>query len=253
MWDEFAITLVACLITLLIVTLYVIFRLNEPLDMPAKRLSLTLSRGTTGMTGIPGGTGMSELTPDSDVLNRFRTGDLLAVSYNSIRGKLVRIFTGSMWTHIGMVYRTPESVCVIEMARYPHRQGIIKTPIDYWFDWNEDRVLAWKPYTGPDLPNEAIERIYNDIHPGDVDMFIGSWLRAMIKQPYHRQLGKKKFYCSELVSHFLQELGILERIYLPSGYPPKELLFGRPAFRPGYTYDEPIMLSLDSTHPQAQF
>jgi hypothetical protein len=241
MWDEFAITFVACLITLLIVTLYVLFRLNEPLDMPVNRLILT--RDTTGTA-----TGTAQLTPQSTVLTRLRTGDLLAVSYNSIRGKLVRIFTGSMWTHIGMVYRTPESICVIEMARYPHRSGIIKTPIDYWLDWNEDRVLAWKPYTGPEIPSQDIERIYEAIHPGDVDMFMGSWLRAMIKQPYRPQIGKKKFYCSELVSHFLQELGILERIYLPSGYPPKELLFGQPALRPGYTYAEPIMLTLDSAN-----
>lgn len=237
MWNDIAITIVACLITLLIVTLYVLFRLNEPLDMPAKRLTLTQSPTSDPVT-----------TTYSTLLTKFRTGDLLAVSYNSIRGKLVRIFTGSMWTHIGIVYRTPDSISVIEMARYPHRHGLLKTPIDYWFDWNEDRVLAWKPYTGPEINSSEIERLVQSIQPGEVDMFAGSWLRAMIKQPYRPQIGKTKFYCSELVSHFLQELGIMERIHLPSGYPPKELLFGTPPFRRGYTYAEPIMLTL-SEHP----
>lgn len=240
MLDEITIVLVSCIITLLIVTLYVIFRLNEPLDLPSNRLVVpkhpSIWEDSCDVTEAP----------YPELVSKFRTGDLLAVSYNSIRGKLVRIFTGSMWTHVGMIYRTPESVCVIEIARYPERSGILKTPIDYWLDWNEDRVFAWKPYTGPDLPGSEIERIFNAIHPGEADMFLGSWARAMFKQSYHPQPGKKKFYCSELVSYFMQELGMMQRIHLPSGYPPKELLFGRPPFRRGYTYDPPILLTLES-------
>jgi hypothetical protein len=237
MWDEIAITFVACILTLLIVTLYVLFRLNEPMDLPANKLIISKEPSSSGK-------GISY----DDLISRFRTGDLLAVSYNSFRGKLVRIFTGSMWTHIGMIYRTPDFIGVLEMARYPERKGILKTPIHFWLDWNEDRIFAWKPYTGPEICTDHIDDIFNAIQPGEADMFVGSWLRAMIKQSYRPQPKKKKFYCSELVSYFLQELGMMEKIHLPSGYPPKELLFGHPPFRSGYTYAAPILLTPADTN-----
>lgn len=235
-WDEIQIIIISCLITLLIVFIYILFRLNEPLDLPKSKIYVNKT---------------SNLRLESDfildpIIKQFNTGDILMVSYNSFRGRLVRVFTGSMWTHVGMIYKKENGeLFVIESSQYEDVSGVVKTPIHKWLDWNENRILAWLHHKGPKIKDKDIEDIFEKVRDAKVDLFVGSWLRAVIKQKYYPQPNKNKFFCSELVTHFLQELNIIQKIYLPSGYPPKEILFGKLPLINGHNFDEPKLLLMN--------
>jgi len=178
------------------------------------------------------------------VQKQFKTGDLLAVSYASTRGKLVKIFTGSMWTHLGMVYKTKDdSLYVLESAHYPDSSGVLKTPFYKWISWNDDRTIAWASLVGTPIMCDDIERIYQKIQKGKVDLFVFNWLLTTIRLPYISGY-RGKFFCSELIAYLLQELGILEKLYSPSSYSPKELLYGKVNYVSSYHYLNPILLTL---------
>lgn len=244
MWDDLVTIIVSCLITLLIISLYVMYRINEPLDLPKSTIEVPYE--TDRRLNLEDSVNPDILQKWSFILNKFETGDLLAVSYNSFRGRLVRIFTGSMWTHVGMIYRchTDNTLYVIEAARYEDKSGVVVTPIEKWLDWNDDRIFAWMPHRGTLIQDQDVERVFNSVQHSEVDLFVGSWLRAMIKQKYKPQPEKKYFYCSELVIHFLQELNVVDKIYLPSGYPPKEILFGKLPLINGHSFEEPKLLTM---------
>lgn len=179
-------------------------------------------------------------------LPTFKTGDLLFVSYQSMRGKLVKVFTGSKWTHMGMVYIPSNSnkQYVIEAAYYDKKNhGILKTPLQEWLSWNSKRVLGWLSKTGPEIPDHKIEKVLNSISNADSDMFVVSWLKAVVTRKYQEDTNKKAFYCSELVAYLCQELGIIRKELMPSSYSPKVFIERNIPFINGNGYLEPKILS----------
>ena len=111
------------LLVFFLILIFIIYQLAQPYDYNFKTISLEEVRG------------------------QFKTGDLLGISYVTIHGKLVKIFTGSMWTHLGMVVINNNKKYVIEIARYNSViHGVIIKPLDDWLDWNEGRTMAWRPY-----------------------------------------------------------------------------------------------------------
>lgn len=169
------------------------------------------------------------------------TGDILAVSYNSVRGKLVKIFTGSMWTHCGLVIEVNKEKYVVEVAFYRGlANGVVVKPLDEWFSWNDGRVLGWRPYRGHRFPlNAMLRTIERDIDRGvEPDLNTINWLKTLVKRR-HRDpdYGKReKYYCSEYITHLLQEHGVIRKDYYPSGYKPWELLYGDMPFEETHEY-----------------
>lgn len=176
----------------------------------------------------------------SKAVKVLKSGDLLAVSYNAKSGRLVKFFTGSVWTHCGLVVEDKSATesngekClrVIEVADYRQEglRGVVAKPLEEWFAHNRDRMVAMRPYLGRNFPTEPIlQRMTHDRERGvqpDFNHF--RWLKTLVKRqhcdPEYR--SRDKYYCSEYVTHLLQEHGILRRDYYPDGYKPWELLYG---------------------------
>ena len=72
-----------------------------------------------------------------------KTGDLVFVSYNNILGTLNKVWSGSKWTHVGIIYVDPftNQTYVLEVAEYNNpnfKKGVTQIPLDVWLKLNED-------------------------------------------------------------------------------------------------------------------
>ena len=185
-----------------------------------------------------------------------KTGDLVFVSYNSIRGKLVKIFTGSMWAHTGMIFEEENGKkIIIEVAYYGEdKYGVLRTPLEQWFKFNENRVLGWRVYNGSRFPKEKLLRKlkYDESRDIEPDTNLFSWLRTMVKRRHRdSEYGNQdEYFCSEYIMHLLQEIGVVhgygdpEGVY-PSGYKPWELLYDENLpYHRGHSYGTSYMIEL---------
>jgi hypothetical protein len=76
-------------------------------------------------------------------------GDLVFVSYKNVFGKVVQVWSGSKWTHIGMIFKNPDNgtLSVLEAAEYNNpnfNKGIIEVPLKSWLQMNEDFEIGYK-------------------------------------------------------------------------------------------------------------
>ena len=172
-----------------------------------------------------------------------KSGDILGVSYGSMRGELVKVFTGSMWAHTGIVIKTHAGSYVLEAARYSRtKRGVLTVPLEEWLKWNKGNTVAWRPYAGKPLNIPYILKFLDRNRHAKEDMFVGNWVWSMWKSGYVDDTPKKKYYCSQFATHFLQEIGIIQRLYDPAGYKPWELLYGDLPLEKGAKYTHPYVV-----------
>lgn len=183
----------------------------------------------------------------SKIKKKLRTGDIIVISYDSYRGKLVKIFTGSSWTHCGMIYKDKDKLYVIEMARYSSdERGLILKPLDDWIDWNIKYNIAIRKYTGiKKFPKRKLKHVLDQSAHFEEDFNVTSWLKTIIDLRYDG-VEKDYFYCSEFITYAMQKIGVLKKIIKPSSYKPWQLLYGKLHFNKGYTYSNtPILINFD--------
>jgi hypothetical protein len=179
------------------------------------------------------------------IVKNLRTGDIFAVAYGSKRANLVKVFTGSMWAHSAVIIDNKEKgPLVLEVARYTRTEwGIMTTPIEDWLDKNDNNIIAFAPYTGKPIDSLRINKFLKEYSYLKEEMFVGKWLQAMFKTEYSTGIsGKKKVFCSELVSHFLQYVGVMQKKYNPHGYKPWQLLYGKKHLTKDACYGHPILV-----------
>ena len=76
-------------------------------------------------------------------------GDLIFVSYNNILGKIVKVWSGSKWTHVGMIFKNPDNgnLSVLEVAEYNNpnfEKGVIEVPLNAWLKMNKDFEIGYR-------------------------------------------------------------------------------------------------------------
>ncbi len=211
------------LVAFLIIFLAVIVQLSQPLDMHDRFVG------------------------SHRAYNSVSSGDILTVSYNSMRGKAVKVFTGSMWTHTGLVLKVGGEKYVCEVAYYRNGpNGVVLKPLKDWFTWNESRVLGWRPYRGNSFPVKGIlETIEKDVDRGVVpDLNTVNWLKTLVKRKHRdkRYDKRERYFCSEYITHLMQEHGVVRKDYYPSGYKPWELLYGDMPFNEDHEYGSYFMI-----------
>ena len=182
------------------------------------------------------------VNPD-EAYKSMKTGDILTVSYNNMSGKLVKIFTGSVWTHAGLVVESDGHKFVVEVAIYRGDvSGVVIKPLEDWFDWNKSRLLGWRPYRGgkKNFPHQSVLDIIKKDSNRDIkpDMNSVNWLKTLVKRRYtdYNYGDRTKYYCSEYITHILQEVNVVRKDYHPDGYKPWELLYGDIPFRKSHVY-----------------
>lgn len=186
-----------------------------------------------------------EFRPQSlhKIKKRAKTGDLLVVAYGSKRAKLVKVFTGSMWTHCAVIVNIRNELRVMEVAHYAKGEsGIILKTLDDWMDKNKNCLIGYREYKGSPIEDNVVRKYIQDNSDIKVDLNVVSWLKSMYKVKYRQELKPKK-YCSEFVASFLQDASILKKKYKPAGYKPWELLYGDIPLNDGHSYEEPYLVS----------
>lgn len=80
--------------------------------------------------------------------SELENGDLVFVSYNNALGKIVKVWSGSKWTHVGMIFKNPDNgnLSVFEVAEYNNpnfEKGVIEVPLRAWLKMNEDFEIGY--------------------------------------------------------------------------------------------------------------
>lgn len=213
-----------------------------------------------------------------DLVLNAKTFDLIGLRYKkNIQSVCIKFFTGSAWGHVSMIYRDEKTskVYVLEIVR---KHNVVLRPLREWLAYNfrKESSMAWVPLKiGFDIKPEQVKCLRKLIsHYKDAKMKENtfSWHPTLAnKNNEERELTKnnhplinaelkseKSFFCSEFVSHLLQECNVLtqenldkyhyriignpvetkQKIYIPKYYSPAYLMFE-------YTtlYDKPYYIT----------
>jgi hypothetical protein len=263
-WYNVGITLLTIIILFFIIFLIIIYQLDRSPDYhfrtyDHKHLIYSLKENTACTDEMIENNNNSD--NDNDVNDElynnmaWKTGDILAIAYKNIHGKLVKVFTGSIWTHIGMIYRPTKYMCeqsdgklvfgnvyIIEMARYGRNErGLIIKPVKEWISWNQDNMIGYRSYNGEkSFPIEEMEEILLECKDYNEDLLLTSWLKTMVNRRYYKQ-DKDYYYCSEFIVHMMQQMGVLKKKIMPSSFQPWQLLYSKMDLAKGYSYDYPVL------------
>lgn len=173
---------------------------------------------------------------------KLRTGDLIGIAYDSMRGNLVKLFTGSAWTHLALILIFRDEPYIVEVAHYGlNSTGLIISPWSEFEKWNYGRIVAHRPYTGKTFPKKRLLNFLQSQTGIKMDMNVVSWLKSVIRRSYSR-CDKQYYYCSEFIAHTLQELNILQKKVLASSYQPWEFIYGKLDLEEGYSYGDSQLL-----------
>ena len=176
---------------------------------------------------------------------RFKTGDLLAVSYNNFFGSFVSAWSGLAWSHISFVYVDLDSqVWIIEAARYKKYKNVFMIPLQEWLEINKRHSICYTGYNGPDISDSELLEAYKSIRNKKIESANYKWRRFLSKSVYDPEVYKsERFVCYELIIILLQRLNIVMKKYNPSAYWPGDIIYGRMDLEPGVRYADPILIN----------
>ncbi|KAL1518744.1 hypothetical protein AB1Y20_003029 [Prymnesium parvum] len=176
------------------------------------------------------------------------TGDLLLFKTRAAAPELQRVLTGSEWDHVGMVVHTDGTghVCT---ARESHRVHVLHAVSDGCSLCEVERLLS----CSSDYEEIALRQVHWAGRGSQCGVcLIAKWCSEVIGKPYDLTISKlilgqtnksslhcgsvegspdtAGFFCSELLAHAYQQIGVLSRERAAPGYWPKH--FGRAASPP---------------------
>lgn len=176
---------------------------------------------------------------DSINSTKLDTGDLLFVSYDNSLGYLMRTWSKSKWTHVGMVYKSPDNkIFVMETANYPDRKGVLFLPIGEWYRYNKKCEISVMKLRKPDnFDSNLLLKSFENIYDKKLDTFSISWFRLLSKNQYTKDNLQENITCYEMVIHLLQEVNIVKKRYSPSSYFPIDIIENRVEFNSDFGYE----------------
>lgn len=169
---------------------------------------------------------------------QFKTGDLLFVKYNNSLGTLMKIWSGSPWTHVAMIYVAPNSkIFVLETANYAKSKGVLFLPYNEWLKLNRKCEVGIIQLKAPDeFDRDILLSEFEKLTNKKLDTFNINWVRLLSKKPYKSISSRENITCYELIVHLLQETNIAKKIHSPSSYFPKNIIEGDLKLNSGFTF-----------------
>jgi hypothetical protein len=142
-----------------------------------------------------------------------KNGDLVFVSYNNVLGTLNKVWSGSKWTHIGIVYNDPltNESSVLEVAEYNNpnfKKGVTEIPLNAWFKLNEDFEIGYAKLIyeiEPHILYELYEK-YKDkkLYKLNYDP------RSLSRFVFPTKEKDEQLTCVEFITLLFQELNLLD-------------------------------------------
>lgn len=180
-----------------------------------------------------------------------KTGDILGVGYRHPFGWFVTAWSGSIWSHTGIVWRDPKNdeVFVLEAGNYGGKyNGVIKIPIVVWVRINKGSHIGLSRLKTKDgrvlCPKKVMKNFKKLKKYVLLDTYSWRWYRLLRKKPYFKQT-RTNYTCYELIVELFQECGVIKKLYSCSSYFPTDIMEGRIDLECGYEYTKPILLNVE--------
>jgi hypothetical protein len=183
-----------------------------------------------------------------DFISRSNTGDIIGVSYKSVTGNLVNLFSNSYWTHLGMVIKSDnlmyceKSKCgiyIFEVCYYRSFRGVHFMSLEEFMRKNGDFEISYVSLRGDKVNNDDLFKIYERTKSCDINLFIPYWMITLIKQKYRGLEEQNTYFCSEFIMMLLHELNIAKKKNRPCNHSPNEIMLSMIELEHDYMYDMP--------------
>lgn len=182
-------------------------------------------------------------------INTLRTGDVLGVGYTHPFGWFVKAWSGSMWSHTGIVWKDPQDnqIYVLEAAMYhdPYK-GVFRIPILDWLRINRKSYIGLARLKGKSLDPVALIQAFEERKKHvELEGYNWRWYRLLFRTPYHEET-RKRYTCYEIVVIILQDVGVVRKLYTCSSYWPYHVMKGQIHTTKGYSYDDAVLLNVEN-------
>jgi len=166
---------------------------------------------------------------ESKIPSDLKSGDLVFVSYKNSLGKISKIWSGSKWTHVGIIYKQPKTnkVSILEVAEYNdpnYEKGVIEIPIQAWLKLNERCEIGYHRIQNS-IDSEKLYELFQHYQNRKlyrVGFNPSRWKRFVF--PSKDDSFEKELTCVEFVVCILQDLKLLSSQRYPSSYTISDLI-----------------------------
>jgi len=185
-----------------------------------------------------------------DSTEHYQTGDLIFTSYHNLLGKFMRGWSGSLWSHVGIILRNKKDLYVLETADYsdkdPKLKGLIAVPLEQWLSINKKCRIAYMKLNRPkDFDENIIAKEFLKLQNLQLDSKSLS-LKKFVKLGFKHSFSEEEFKtkdlenptCYELIVLILQNSKIVEKVYSPGSYFASDIMEGKLKTKPGFYFDK---------------
>jgi hypothetical protein len=185
-----------------------------------------------------------------DSTDHYETGDLIFTSYHNLLGKFMRGWSGSLWSHVGIILRNKEDLYVLETADYsdkdPQLKGLIAVPLKQWFSLNKKCRIAYMKLNRPkDFDEKIIAIEFLKLQNLQLDTKSLS-LKKFVKLGFKHSFSEEEFKsyesenptCYELIVLILQNSNIVKKEYSPGSYFASDIMEGKLKTKPGFSFEK---------------
>lgn len=218
------------LIGLIVLVLFIVFLI-------ALRLALPFPKVTAGRRRL------SEIT--------FRSGDILAVEYNTLNGYLSSTITQCEFNHVGLVCLEGGVPFVLEIASYKRLpsglkyKGGVKVPLDLWLALNRRHRFIYLPLEGPEIEGTRLLEAFEYLGR-PMDWCSARWFRFFYSRRYRREhLGP--ITCMEACIKTLQRVGVYTTEFEASAYWIQQIITRQIPTVDPYHYGSPVEVEVDES------
>ena len=244
---------------IIVIVLVVLDRLFKPSDEIKSAMNLF---GTEGSKESP-----EQSSKEQKEIENLDTGDLIFSSYPNLLGKFMNLWTGSRWSHVGMILRDKSekskginSLYVMETANYSHisskYKGLIVIPLEKWININKHCGIGYMRLNCPeDFNRQKIAAEFKKLQDLKLDTKSISFYK-FIKLGFSQDYDVNEFRsskknnlenptCYELVVLLYQNSKIAKKRKSPGSYTANNLLEGKLPLNSDFSFDEPLELILE--------
>jgi hypothetical protein len=201
-------------------------------------------------------------------IDNLDTGDLVFVAYENTLGYFMRGYTGSAWTHVGMIMKYKDEVYVMETADYSlssllseksvkspniykniqnwkhaKKSGVMVIPFELWKSLNKKHTITCKKLQTPEnFDKRVLIREFLEIQEENLDTFeVGGcnlrlWNKFLSRKPYSKHIPKSNITCSEMIARIYQSGSIIKKSFDPGSYYTKDFIEGSIEMEPGFQF-----------------
>jgi len=191
-----------------------------------------------------------------DSTEHYETGDLIFTSYHNLLGKFMRGWSGSLWSHVGIILRNKKDLYVLETADYsdkdPKLKGLIAVPLKQWLSINKKCRIAYMKLNRPkDFNENIIAKEFLKLQNLQLDTKSIS-LKKFVKLGFKQSFSEEEFNtkdlenptCYELIVLILQNSKIVEKVYSPGSYFASDIMEGKLKTKPGFSFEKAYEIKL---------